>query len=179
MGGWFRAARGRNIVRIRRIVLTSAQGGAQNGVLLRPVQSIDGDTSDDKVLIPGRSIRFMDRRAGELLWESGVKAMRCKDSQRVDSGWESGISWGLILLALLSATLAAKEMDSAGPGAFEKALGAVQDCMARSPAPWPDAWQREYLDTIRRAATPHPDGVQYAERLAILSRGFRDYWEAL
>jgi hypothetical protein len=51
--------------------------------------------------------------------------------------------------------------------------------MARSPAPWPDAWQREYLDTIRRAVTAHPDGAQCRERLAILSKGFQPYWAGL
>jgi len=51
--------------------------------------------------------------------------------------------------------------------------------MARSPAPWPDAWQREYLDTIRRVVSAHPDAAQYADRLAILSNGFQLYWEGL
>ena len=105
--------------------------------------------------------------------------MRCKERRRRGNGWPAGISWGLTVLAALSCGLAGEATDSPEPGLLEQALATVQDCMARSPAPWPDAWQREYLDTIRRAAAARPDDGQYAERLAILSRGFRDYWEGL
>jgi len=105
--------------------------------------------------------------------------MRCKERRRRGNGWPAGISWGLILLALLSPGLAGEAADSPEPGLLEQALATVHDCMARSPAPWPDAWQREYLDTIRRAVTAHPDGAQYRERLAILSKGFQPYWAGL
>ena len=84
-----------------------------------------------------------------------------------------------MFLAVLSPGLAGEATDSAESGPLEQALAAVQDCMTRSPAPWPDAWQREYLDTIRHALMAHPDGVQYAERLAILAEGFQPYWQAL
>jgi len=105
--------------------------------------------------------------------------MRCKERQRSDSGWPAGISCGFILLAVLSAGLAGEATDSAESGLLEQVLAAVQDCMARSPAPWADAWQREYGDTIRQAIAPHPDIGQYAMRLEILSRGFQPYWEGL
>lgn len=105
--------------------------------------------------------------------------MRWKERQRADSGWPSGVSWGLMLLALLSSALADELAESAGPGPLEQTLAAVQDCMARSPAPWPDAWQREYVDTIRRAVSAHADGIQHGERLAILAKGFQPYWQAL
>ena len=120
----------------------------------------------------------MDRREEEFLRETGVKAMRCKERQQPDSGRLAGISWGFTVLAALSCGLAGEATGSVSPG-LEEAFVAVQDCMARSPAPWPDAWQREYLDTIRRAAAARPDGAQYAERLAVLSRVFWDYWEGL
>jgi len=86
---------------------------------------------------------------------------------------------GFSIIVILLVGLIGKALGSAASGPLEQALAPVQDCMARSPAPWPDAWQREYLDTIRRAAAARPDGAQYAERLTILSRGFRDYWEGL
>jgi len=86
---------------------------------------------------------------------------------------------GLALILVLLGGLIGKALGSAEPAPLDQALAAVQDCMPRSRAPWPDAWQREYLDTIRKAVIAHPDGVQYAERLAILATGFQPYWEAL
>jgi hypothetical protein len=50
--------------------------------------------------------------------------------------------------------------------------------MARSPAPWPDEWQHEYIDAIRRAIGSHQDAPQYAVRLEILREGFGPYWES-
>ena len=104
--------------------------------------------------------------------------MRCKERRRRGNGWPAGISWGFTVLAALSCGLAGEATGSVSPG-LEEAFVAVQDCMARSPAPWPDDWQHEYLDTIRRAAAPRPDALQSAERLAILSMGFQPYWEGL
>ncbi len=85
----------------------------------------------------------------------------------------------LALILMLLAGVVGKTVGSGEPAPLEQALAAVQDCMACSPGPWPDAWQREYLDTVRRAVTAHPDGAQYSERLAILSRGFQPYWQAV
>ncbi len=62
---------------------------------------------------------------------------------------------------------------------IEKGLTGVRDCMAGTPAPWPDEWQREYVDTIRRAVASQQDTPEYAARLEILRRGFRPYWESL
>ena len=86
---------------------------------------------------------------------------------------------GFSIIVILLVGLISKALGSAASGLLEQALATVQDCMARSPAPWPDDWQHEYLDTIRRAAAPRPDALQYAERLAILSMGFQPYWEGL
>jgi len=38
----------------------------------------------------------MDRRVVVLLWETGVKAMRCKEGQRDDSGWGVGARTGTV-----------------------------------------------------------------------------------
>lgn len=65
------------------------------------------------------------------------------------------------------------------PALAEQTLAAIQDGMARSPAPWPDAWQREYVDTIRSVIASHQDAPQYAIRLEILYKGFQSYWQRL
>jgi hypothetical protein len=49
--------------------------------------------------------------------------------------------------------------------------------MMQSPAPWPDEWKREYVETIRRAVELHHDALRYDVRLAILQKGFADCWE--
>lgn len=102
--------------------------------------------------------------------------MRWKERQRADSGWPSGVSWGLMLLALLSSALADELAESAGPGPLEQTLAAVQDCMARSPAPWPDAWQGEYLDTVRKALASDPNLPDYRAKIEVFRRGFTRYW---
>jgi len=102
--------------------------------------------------------------------------MRCKERQRADTGWPAGISWGLVLLALLSAALAGEPAESTGPEPLEQALAAVQDCMTRSPAPWPDAWQREYLDTVRKALGSDPNLPGYRAKIEVFRRGFTRYW---
>jgi hypothetical protein len=58
-------------------------------------------------------------------------------------------------------------------------LVAIRDCMADSPAPWPDAWQDEYVDTIRRAATLIQDVAGPSLRMSSLSSGFGSYWQRL
>ena len=70
-------------------------------------------------------------------------------------------------------------MDSAGPALTEQTLQAIEDCMARSPAPWPDEWKRQYLETIRRAVELHQDAAHYALRLEILREGFEPCWQGL
>jgi len=62
---------------------------------------------------------------------------------------------------------------------MEQTLAAVRECMAKSPALWPQAWQDEYTDTIRQVVIPRQDVPRYAIRLQILRDGFGSYWEGL
>jgi len=61
----------------------------------------------------------------------------------------------------------------------QEILVVVQDCMARTPTPWPEAWQREYADTIREAILSGRENSQYTERLQIICDGFGPYWQSL
>jgi len=70
-------------------------------------------------------------------------------------------------------------MGSAGPALTEQTLQAIQNCMTRSPAPWPDKWMQEYLETIRKAVESHQDATYYDVRLEILREGFTPCWEGL
>jgi len=125
----------------------------------------------------------MDRRAVEtqhlaslLVRETGVKAMTCGKRQRADRGRPAGVFWGFLALGLLSLGLAGETTDSAELGPLEQALATVQDCLARSSAPWPDAWQREYLATVREALSNDPNRPDYPARIEIFQRGFLRYW---
>jgi hypothetical protein len=68
---------------------------------------------------------------------------------------------------------------SAEPDALAQVLAAIRDAMAKSPAPWPQAWQEEYVGTIRQVAVAHRDSPGYAARLEILRSGFASYWETV
>jgi hypothetical protein len=48
--------------------------------------------------------------------------------------------------------------------------------MARSPAPWPDAWQREYVRTIHEALSHDPNSPVCPARIEVFRRGFARYW---
>lgn len=90
----------------------------------------------------------------------------------------------LVLPWCLSGVVCAQALGSADtvyPAAdsVEQTLATVRDCMARSRAPWPDAWASEYVATIREAANMCERDCQYAARLDILREGFSSYWEAL
>jgi hypothetical protein len=102
----------------------------------------------------------------------------------------TGIEGNLVMsykhYALLSALVVAflpgmvgKAIGSAEPNMIEQTLAAIQDCVADSSTPWPDAWQSEYVDTIRHVIASHQDISEYATRLEILQNGFRPYWEGL
>jgi hypothetical protein len=105
--------------------------------------------------------------------------MGCKERQRRPGRWPAGISWGLILSALLSAGFAGEPTDSQQSALLEQALAVVRDCMARAPAPWPAQWQSEYVDTIRAAVASCQDDAQYGARLQILREGFAPFWQGL
>ncbi|MCX5645281.1 MAG: hypothetical protein NTZ17_11460 [Phycisphaerae bacterium] len=77
---------------------------------------------------------------------------------------------------LLLAAIAGGALEST---ALEQTLGAIREGMAKSPAPWPQAWQEEYVDTIRQVIGSHQDAPQYTPRLEIIREGFPPYWEGL
>jgi hypothetical protein len=88
---------------------------------------------------------------------------------------------GLVLLVVLVCTCGstAKGADPNQPSAIDSVLVAVGNCMTRSPAPWPEPWTQEYLDTIRQAVAAKPDASEYARRLQIVQEGFALYWSQL
>jgi len=102
--------------------------------------------------------------------------MRCKERKRPDAGWPRAISWGLVLPGLLLPALARDPRDSRQSAPLQQTLAIVQDCMASTPAPWPDTWQREYLDAIRQALNNDANQADYAPRIEVFRRGFARYW---
>jgi hypothetical protein len=68
---------------------------------------------------------------------------------------------------------------SAEPNSLAQALAAVRSEMTKSSAPWPQAWQQEYVETIRQVVLAHRDSPAHAVRLDILRNGFTPYWEAV
>jgi hypothetical protein len=86
---------------------------------------------------------------------------------------------GSVWVAALLLAMAGETMGSGDSQPAEKTLSTIEACMNRSPAPWPDQWRREYLDTIRRAIAPDVDAPQYVKCLDVLSNGFEPYWQGL
>jgi hypothetical protein len=88
---------------------------------------------------------------------------------------------GLVAIAtvVLVARIPAWGEGSAEPNSLAQALAAVRDSMAKSPAPWPQAWQEEYVETVRQAALAHRDSSGYGARMEILRNGFAPYWETV
>ena len=84
-----------------------------------------------------------------------------------------------VLIVALLPGIIARVTSSAELALTEQTFQTIRDCMVRSPAPWNDAWQQEYVDTIRHAISLHQDTPRYAERLGILRRGFELYWQDL
>ena len=96
---------------------------------------------------------------------------------------ESGrflITLMLIELLVVLVVSVVRNASSAEPAApFDQTLEAIGDCMACSPAPWPDEWNQQYLETIRRVVESHQDVPHFALRLEILCKGFTPYWDGL
>ena len=61
----------------------------------------------------------------------------------------------------------------------EQTLQAIRNCMARSPAQWPDEWNKEYVETIRSVVESHRDILQFSLRLEVLHKGFQTCWNDL
>ncbi|MBN2182962.1 MAG: hypothetical protein JW715_13710 [Sedimentisphaerales bacterium] len=85
----------------------------------------------------------------------------------------------ITLIVILLLGNVANSIGSDKPALMEKTIIAIKNCMAGSPAPWPNEWKTEYIDTIRKAIEPYQDSPEYAKRLEILRNGFRPYWEEL
>lgn len=85
----------------------------------------------------------------------------------------------IAVVAALLPTIAAAKVDSVGPALTEQTLEAIRNCMAHSRTPWPEEWQKEYMETIRSAVESHQDAAHYAKRLEILRKGFAPYWKGL
>lgn len=88
---------------------------------------------------------------------------------------------GFVLLVALVCACGptAKGADPNQPSAIDSVLAAVHNCMTQHPAPWPEPWTQEYLDTIRQAIATAPDAAEHARRMQILQDGFALYWPQL
>ena len=84
-----------------------------------------------------------------------------------------------IVITLLLALVGVGVTSSEKPGPAEQTLEVIEDCISRSPVPWPEEWKREYIETIRSAVELHRDASHYAVRLEILGNGFAPYWEGI
>ncbi len=85
---------------------------------------------------------------------------------------------GVLFVALWLGTVGqAAEVGAPDPG--ESTLAFVESYMARAPVPWPQAWQVEYLRTVRQAIASDANLPQYTVRLEILRQGFPPYWDSL
>jgi hypothetical protein len=85
-----------------------------------------------------------------------------------------------VVVFLLAAT--GMGMDSPSDEPTAKTFTVIQDCMSRSPAPWPASWAAEYVGVLRRAAAPDANSTaasSYARRLDALAQGFAPYWRDL
>lgn len=88
---------------------------------------------------------------------------------------------GFVLLVVLVCAWGpiAKGSDPNQPSTVDSVLAALRDCMTQHPAPWPEAWTQEYLDTIRQAVDANPDAAEFDRRIQILRDGFALYWPQL
>jgi len=84
-----------------------------------------------------------------------------------------------VLIAVLLPSAFAERVDSASVNQIGQTLEAIQNCMVQSPAPWPEEWKQEYLETIRIEIERHREASHFAERLEILREGFTGCWEGL
>jgi hypothetical protein len=89
-----------------------------------------------------------------------------------------GSAWAVVFLLATAGTGA----DASPNRPAERTLDAIRDCMTRTPAPWPQSWQADYLDVIRRVITVDANshaGSDFVARLDVLARGFEPYWHDL
>ncbi len=100
-----------------------------------------------------------------------------KGRRRGDTNPARRISWVFLFVGAFPVVGGGEPTDVNQPSAVEEAVATVRGCMDRAPAPWPDAWQREYVDTVRKALSVDPNRPDYAVRLDIFCRGFRRHWD--
>jgi len=84
-----------------------------------------------------------------------------------------------VLIVTLLSDIVYGVSGSEKPDPTDHIIEVVRDCMFRSPAPWPNGWKQEYIETIRSEIELHRDVPYYASRLEILGKGFAPYWESL
>ena len=78
--------------------------------------------------------------------------------------------------SLAVAVAATGAMPPADPAETTQALAIVQECLAHCPDPWPQQWQRQYLDTVDRALRGDCNRPDYAAKIDVFQRGFTRYW---
>ena len=84
-----------------------------------------------------------------------------------------------VLIVTLFSCIVSGLTSSAELDPVKQTLEAIRDCTFRTPAPWPEEWKKEYIDTIRKAILSYQDAPHYAVRLEIIRKGFVPYWESL
>lgn len=84
-----------------------------------------------------------------------------------------------LLVILLFAGTASRIKASEKVDLVDQTLSLLGDCMSAHPVLWPESWQREYLERIRRVLVSCEDKPGFALRLEILGNGFQSYWERL
>ncbi len=101
-------------------------------------------------------------------------------------------AFGSVWVAVLFLAVTGEGTDSADSPLRGKTLEVIQNCMSRTPVPWPDNWKTEYIDTIRRAISGvggqgsgvgstdrRSESPGYAACLDVLAEGFEPYWQGL
>ena len=61
-----------------------------------------------------------------------------------------------VVLAILIPRTVGRAAGSLPGKRVQQALEAIHECMQRTPTPWPQAWRREYIETIRQAMPANP-----------------------
>ena len=133
----------------------------------------DGRAKGMKPMVAGWIGALERRHSGP---RGGAAGGNCQRSSTKRGGWTAvqivtaaGVIWAALPVAARSA-----DRDP-----LEKTVAGIRECMARSPAPWPEAWRKEYGDAIRQVIALHQEAPQYATRLEIVCKGFPPYWEGL
>jgi hypothetical protein len=117
-------------------------------------------------------------RKGQRTGGGGCEAKEARWDGGVLGHYDLYLPLAMLALALCSPTISRASCPvEADP--VEQALATVRDCMARSPAPWADVWNGEYVDTIREAIISHKDAPQLEARLQVLRDGSPPYWDTL